>query len=135
MNDQYTFKTNQSSSLWDARNQCKPAFYAVVDVGNNYNALDSLISFADTFQESEYTTESWSNFAAALTSAKNAMKQNYSASVSAADALGAAKDNLNAAIEGLVKITSAVDDIDDNYPKIFALSQNYPNPCLFNNQP
>lgn len=103
-------------------------FYAAVNAGINYNALDSLIAYADTLKEDEYTTESWANFAAALASAKSAMNQNYSASVSAADALGASKDNLNAAIEGLVKISTAVDDVQSDNPKGFTLSQNYPNP-------
>jgi endo-1,4-beta-xylanase len=128
LNDQYTFKTNQCSSLWDAQNQCKPAFRAVVNVGINYNALDSLIAYADTLQESQYTPESWSNFSAALASARNAKEQNYSASASAANALGKAKDNLIAAIDGLVKVTTGVTDLEGNTPKVFALSQNYPNP-------
>jgi endo-1,4-beta-xylanase len=128
LNDQYTFKTNQSSSLWDSYNQCKPAFYALVDVGNNYNALDSLIAYADTLQESNYTAESWLVFATALTAAHNAMNQNYSASLSAADALGTAKDNLETAIEGLVKIAEDIAVHQGNEIKDFALGQNYPNP-------
>ncbi len=128
LNDRYTFKTNQSSSLWDAQSQCKPAYYAVVNVGVNYNALDSLVTYADTLQESQYTTESWGNFAAALTSAKNAMAQNYSASLSAADALGQAKDALTSAIAGLEKIAVDVNPTSGDTPTVFALSQNYPNP-------
>jgi GH35 family endo-1,4-beta-xylanase len=31
LNDEFTFKTNQSSSLWGADYKCKPAFYAVVE--------------------------------------------------------------------------------------------------------
>lgn len=85
LNDQYTFKTNQSSSLWDTQNKCKPAFYAVVDVGNNYNDLDSIISFADTLNKELYTAETWANFVTMLTLAQGAMEQNYSNSVSAAD--------------------------------------------------
>jgi hypothetical protein len=127
LNDQYSL-SDTYCSLWDANNQCKPAFYAVVNLGINYHALDSLISYADTLQESEYTTESWTPFAAALTSAKNAIDRNYSASVSAADALGEAKDNLEAAINGLVEIPSDVLVVNSNNPKVFTLSQNYPNP-------
>ncbi len=126
LNDQYAFVAN--ASLWDNRNQCKPAFYASVNVGINYNALDSLIAHADTLHESEYTAASWANFAAALASAQTAMARNYSASVSAADALGEAKDNLSAASEGLVKITTGVTALEGNTPKVFSLSQNYPNP-------
>jgi endo-1,4-beta-xylanase len=127
LNDQYTFKTNQSSSLWDAQNQCKPAFFAVVGVGFTYNALDSLIAFADSLEEDKYTAESWAIFASALQSALNALTRNYSASVSAADTLGVARDNLSAAIEGLVPVAVAVHN-PGGVPGIFALEQNYPNP-------
>jgi endo-1,4-beta-xylanase len=128
LNDQYTFKTNQASSLWDVNNQCKPAFYAVVDVGIYYNALDSLTAYADTLNESDYTTDSWSVFAAALTAAHNAMDQSYSASLSAADALGAAKVNLEAAIDGLVKIADDIAIYQESKIEDFTLGQNYPNP-------
>lgn len=126
LNDQYAFVAN--ASLWDNRNQCKPAFYASVNVGINYNALDSLIARANTLRESDYTGASWSNFAAALASAKSAMAQNYSAAVSAAEALLKAKDALNAAIKNLVKSSTGVNEANGNIPKIFSLSQNYPNP-------
>jgi len=92
----------------------------------NYNLLDSLISYAGTLQENEYTTESWANFAAALSFAQNSKDQDYSSSVSAADALSEANDTLQAAIDGLV-ITD-VEDRNDNNLKVFMLSQNYPNP-------
>ncbi len=126
LNDQYAFVAN--ASLWDNRNQCKPAFYASVNVGLNYNALDSLVVYANTLRESEYTATSWSNFAAVLASAKSAITQNYSPSVSAVDALGNAKTNLNAAIAGLVKNSTGVEEAISNQPKTFALSQNFPNP-------
>jgi GH35 family endo-1,4-beta-xylanase len=128
LNDQYTFKTNQASSLWDANNQCKPAFYAVADVGIHYNALDSLLASADTLKATDYTSESWANWTSAALSAQTVMSRNYSASVSAADSLGKALDVLTAAHEGLVKITDDVAVVDNGNPKNFALSQNYPNP-------
>ncbi len=126
LNDQYAFVAN--ASLWDNRNQCKPGFYASVNVGLNYSALDSLIAHADTLRENEYTAGSWSNFAAALASAKTAQAQNYSASLSAAEALGSAKNNLTIALAGLVKVATGVNDENGAPPKVFALSQNYPNP-------
>lgn len=126
LNDQYAFVRN--ASLWDDRYQCKPAFYASVNVGLNYNALDSLIAHADSLNESEYTADSWANFTAALAAAQSAMAQNYSPAVSAADALGEAKDDLAAALEDLVKITTGVADLEGDIPAAFALSQNYPNP-------
>jgi endo-1,4-beta-xylanase len=101
LNDQYTFKTNQSSSLWDSQNQCKPSFYAVVDVGNNYNSLDSLIAEAELLEENDYPAEAWANFITALNTADEVMSQNYSVSESAADALEDAFDNLVTAIYGL----------------------------------
>ncbi|MBN2356869.1 endo-1,4-beta-xylanase, partial [candidate division KSB1 bacterium] len=128
LNDQWTFKTNQSSSLWDAENQCKPAFYAVVEVGNSYNALDSLIAHADTLQASRYTTDSWSQFCAALSCARNAKNNTYSNSVSAADALRNASDSLIAAIDGLVEVSTNVPLVSGHHPDSFSLSQNYPNP-------
>jgi hypothetical protein len=104
LNDANTFKTNQSSSLWDAQDQCKPSFFAAANVGINYNALDSLILYSDSLKQIEYTTTSWTNFAAALVAANTAKDQNYSATVSADTALGLAKNNLKTAINGLVKI-------------------------------
>lgn len=80
LNDQYTFVTNQSSSLWDINNQCKPAFYAVAEVGINYNKLDSLIGIVENLSSSNYSTEAWTKITAALTTAKGALAKNYSAS-------------------------------------------------------
>lgn len=128
LNDAWTFQANQSSSLWDSKDQCKPAFYAVADVGIYYNYLDSLISYSDSLKENDYTSASWSNFSEALTSAKNAMSQNYSVSVSAADALGGAKDSLETAINSLVEVTSDVSSANLKGPQSFFLSQNFPNP-------
>lgn len=127
LNDQYTFKTNQSSSLWDINNQCKPAFYSVVSVGINYNKLDSLIAYSDSLKENEYTPDSWLNFSSALNYAKNAMKQNYSYTTSAADTLQKARTNLEYAIQNLVKISTDL-KFEKNHQKDFSLNQNYPNP-------
>ncbi|HUI29394.1 MAG TPA: endo-1,4-beta-xylanase [Candidatus Acidoferrales bacterium] len=102
LNDKYTFVTTGATSLWDSNDQCKPAFFAVADVGTNYNALDSLISYADSLHESKYTASSWSQFAAALDSSKSAMAQEYSVSVSADTALSNARVGLQTAIAGLV---------------------------------
>lgn len=127
LNDANTFNAN--SSIWDANDQCKPSFYAVANVGINYNALDSLISYADSLKQTGYTNTSWSSFSSALVSAKNAKNQNYLATVSVADALGQAKDTLKSAIDGLVKIVAAgVDAVNGNNPKAYVLGQNYPNP-------
>jgi GH35 family endo-1,4-beta-xylanase len=124
LNDRYTFNTN--SSIFDSLDQCKPSFYAVVDVGINYHALDSLISYSDLLQEDDYTPETWSIFAAALVSARSAIGQNYSASISAADALGVAKDTLRTGIYGLVGGDGVVNGTEKI--RTFTLSQNYPNP-------
>lgn len=127
LNDQWTFQTNQASSLWNAQNQCKPAFYAVVKVGNNYNELDSIIASVDTLIESNYTSESWNEFSSALNSAYNIIAQNYSNSISAADALENAKNDLSASIQNLISITD-VENLTENIPVRFELKQNYPNP-------
>ncbi len=126
LNDAYTFQTNQASSLWDALNKCKPAFFAAVGVGMKYNALDSLIAVAGTLQQSHYTPASWSTLSAVLASAVAAKNQNYSVSVSADTALGRARDSLLAAMDGLV--VTSVGPLADGVPGAFALSQNYPNP-------
>jgi hypothetical protein len=125
LNDQYTFVTNQSTSLWDTKDQCKPAFYAVVQVGLGYNALDSLIKYASSLTQGTYTTVTWSNLTAALSAGRTARDQNYSVTVSADAALTKAKDDLTAAINGL---SQSVSSVPGNVPTIFALLQNYPNP-------
>jgi hypothetical protein len=97
--DQYDALPNVYSALWDSNLQCKPAFYAVANVGMN--------------------------FASALVTAKNAKRINYSAAISAADALTSARNILMTAINDLV----VTDIIDINTTtKSLKLSQNYPNP-------
>ena len=125
LNDRYTFVAN--SSFWDSTDHCKPAFFAAVGVGLSYNALDSMIAHADTLQGSKYTAGTWATLVTALTSARAAMAKDYSATVSAADALGQATDTLKASFAGLVPNTSAVSANEDG-PTSFAIDQNYPNP-------
>jgi len=125
LNDRWTFNVN--SSLWDSTDHCKPSFSAAVTVGVNYNGLDSLIACADTLQESTYTPGSWATMVAALASARGAMAADYSASVSAADALGQARVSLQTALDGLVLGTEGVAATEAG-PATFALYQNYPNP-------
>ncbi len=125
LNDEYAFVAN--ASLWDANNQVKPAFWAVVDVGMHYNALDSLIAYADTLDESEYTPETWAMFSDSLAAAVEAMEQNYSYFVSAADALRDAREALENAYQGLI-ITSYVEETNRNLPDAYEMSQNFPNP-------
>jgi GH35 family endo-1,4-beta-xylanase len=126
LNDKYDAFPKVQSSLWDSTDQCKPTFYAIVNVGIDYQALDSLISYANTLHGNDYTTFSWRNLYAALVSAKNAMAADYSATISAATTLGVAKDNLKIAIHDLVQ-TVGVDETS-NTIRTFALAQNYPNP-------
>jgi len=121
-NDKYDAFPKVQSSLWDSTDKCKPTFYAIVDVGLYYHTLDSLVAYANALHGSDYTNASWRNLYTSLTSANNAMAVNYSASVSAATALGVAKDNLKTAINSLVR-TGA-----NNSIRVFALAQNYPNP-------
>ena len=127
LNDQYTF-VNGATSLWDKYNQCKPAFYAVANVGINYNALDSLISYSDTLKSGNYTTVSWSSFTAAFDFAKSMIEQNYSVYTSACETLAQAKDSLEHAIDALETATTDAGTFKINYPQAFSLDQNYPNP-------
>ena len=98
LNDQYTFVTNQSSSLWDVNNQCKPAFYAVANVGIYYNRLDSLIAATQKLNSGNYSTQMWQNITTALNAAKSSLSQNYSASSSAVTGLSNAIANLKKAL-------------------------------------
>ena len=125
LNDQWAFVAN--ASLWDVNDQCKPAFYAVANVGLNYNNLDSLITVADSLNENDYTVDSWNILSGALGYAENAINKNYSFNNSASDTLKNAADSLGAAIEGLEKIQTAIDE-NNKMPISFSLSQNYPNP-------
>ncbi len=127
LNDQYTFKSG-ASSLWDKNNQCKPAFYAAVNVGIDYNAIDSLLSYSDTLKSENYTNDSWSAFNDAESFAQSAVAQNYSYNNSAEEALAGAKESLEAGINGLVNITTGINSSENNSPKSFLLEQNYPNP-------
>jgi GH35 family endo-1,4-beta-xylanase len=128
LNDQYTFVTNQSSSLWTANNQCKPAFYAVVNVGIYYNKLDSLINYCKNFKETDYTSTSWTNYSSMLTNAQTVKSSNYNSGVSAADALENAFNDLNDAIKALVLKSSDVLSEQNSIPSEYKLAQNYPNP-------
>jgi hypothetical protein len=125
LNDAYTFKTNQASSLWDGQNKCKPAFYAVANIGANYNSLDSLIRYASSLTQGTYSSSSWSTLTSALSAARTARDQNYSVTLSADAGIAKGRDDLAAAINGLSQTVSSV---DGTIPSAFALNQNYPNP-------
>jgi endo-1,4-beta-xylanase len=126
LNDQYTFVANQSTSLWDIHNQCKPAFFAVVNIGINYNALDSLIAYTATLSEKNYSPGTWSTLVAAIDSAEHVIGRNYSVSVSADTALSKARDFLQSSVSGLV--IAGLKGGKGTNPTAFTLSQNYPNP-------
>jgi len=125
LNDKYDAFNGAQSGLWDSTDQCKRTYYAVANLGITYHALDSLIAYAEGLDQSEYTSSSWANCASALITAKSAMARDYSASVSAVAVLGQAKDDLGAALHGL--LTGAGAD-GGNAPTRFSLDQNYPNP-------
>jgi endo-1,4-beta-xylanase len=125
LNDQYAFVAN--ASLWDNKDQCKPAFYAVVNVGVYYNKLDSLLTYSGGLKENEYTADSWAKFSSALSFAQDAFTKNYSYVTSAADGLIKANDTLSTAINSLVDISTDIKNAND-LPVDFKLYQNYPNP-------
>lgn len=128
LNDAWTFQANQSSSLWDSKDQCKPAFYVAANVGINYNIIDSLLNYSDTLTSSLYTAASWQTFSNAFSFAKSAMDSNYSVNTSADTTLSLAKDSLESAINGLKNITTGIANLGLDIPKSFLLNQNYPNP-------
>jgi endo-1,4-beta-xylanase len=122
LNDAHTFNVN--SSIWDSTDQCKPSFYEVVNVGINYNRLDSLIRFANTLNKNNYSATKWQNFTAALNSALTIKNQDYSYTSPADTALGGAMNRLKAALDILTDVkTPAGSTI-----RSFSLNQNFPNP-------
>jgi hypothetical protein len=125
LNDQYAFVAN--ASLWDANNQVKPAFWAAVNVGIHYNALDSLIAHAETLVESDYTAETWAMFSDSLAAAEAVMVQDFSYMVSAADALRDARERLENAYKGLI-LTKYTEEQNHGVPESYHLAQNFPNP-------
>ncbi|MBN2425149.1 MAG: endo-1,4-beta-xylanase [Calditrichaceae bacterium] len=125
LNDNWAFV--KKASLWDEDNQCKPAYYEVVELVENYYSLDSLLAVADSLEESEYTSESWAEFETAHSAAQSAMSSNYSYLVSAADELGEARDTLQSAIDNL-NISGIYTSNKTAIVENFILGQNYPNP-------
>ena len=97
LNDQYTFQTNQFSSLWDIDNQCKPAFYSVVDVTNFYNELSVVMAYAK--KQVEKKAFNWKKIQAEMNNAKAAMKKNYSYETSAVYGLRNALKNLKSVLK------------------------------------
>jgi endo-1,4-beta-xylanase len=100
LNDQFTFRPKQASSLWDRDNQCKPAFYAVVDMARNYKELSALIAAAGKLKQKDFSAADWKALGAALKAGKEALKKNYSVSDSAVTGLGDAVTGLKAAMKG-----------------------------------
>jgi endo-1,4-beta-xylanase len=99
LNDQYTFKPNQSSSLWDANFQCKPAFYAVVDMAKNYKELSALIAAGKKLKQKDFPAADWQAVGQALKAAQEALDKNYSMSESAVTGLGDALQVLKTAMK------------------------------------
>ena len=125
LNDEWAFVDN--ASLWDADDQCKPAFYEIVNLTKNYYALDSLLLLADSLDENQYTPDSWTAFELAHASAQAAMDNNYSYSQSGAEVLGEAADGLQSAIANLVVLDIGESE-NSGLISHYILKQNYPNP-------
>ena len=125
LNDEWAFVDN--ASLWDADDQCKPAFYEIVNLTKNYYALDSLLLLADSLDENQYTPDSWTAFELAHASAQAAMDNNYSYSQSGAEVLGEAADSLQSAIANLVVLDIGESE-NSGLISHYILKQNYPNP-------
>lgn len=124
LNDTYTFVQNESTSLWDKNNQCKPAFYAVVTVGTMYNRVDSLLKYVNSLEQQHFTPESWARLVNARSYALQAMSKNYSYTSSVADTLTKANDSLQAAIDQLILTHVVASNIPTNLLHV----SNYPNP-------
>ncbi|MCX7984485.1 MAG: endo-1,4-beta-xylanase [Bacteroidetes bacterium] len=124
LNDKYTFVTNQSTSLWDENNQCKPAFYAVVTVGRMYNRIDSLLRYVSTLRPEHFTGSSWLRLQNTVSYAQAAMNKNYSYMTAAADTLTKANDSLQSAVNGLVLTTVTHETVPSQSLQLL----NYPNP-------
>jgi GH35 family endo-1,4-beta-xylanase len=92
LNDEFTFKTNQSSSLWYADYSAKPSFEAVAGIGRSYAQLLGMIARAASLPEND-------KIAKAAEKARAVMDANYSAEKSAATALSRAATDLKAAFE------------------------------------
>ncbi|NMB82223.1 MAG: T9SS type A sorting domain-containing protein, partial [Ignavibacteria bacterium] len=88
---------------------------------------DSLLKYVAALIESEYTTQSWTNYSNARNLAQNAFMQTYSTYSPAHTSLKNSFDDLNKAVNDLVKITTDI-SASENIPETFSLSQNYPNP-------
>jgi endo-1,4-beta-xylanase len=99
LNDQYTFKPNQSSSLWDANFQCKPAFYAVVDMAKNYKELSALIAAGKKLKQKDFPAADWQAIGQALKAGQEVLAKNYSMSESAVTGLGDALQALKSAMK------------------------------------
>ncbi len=98
LNDEYTFVVNKSSSLWDEKYQCKPAFYAIVETARSYGELSSLIASAAKLEESDFSADEWKAIVIVLKSARAELERNYSADISAAVSLGKAVRNLKSVL-------------------------------------
>ena len=106
LNDAKTFNLN--SSIFDSKSQCKPSFFAVVNVGLNYNKLDSLVKYADSLKENDYTPASWSYFQSLLSAAKSARNKNYSVTIFAVDGLAQGINTLEKGFASLVRIDAHI---------------------------
>ena len=99
LNDQYTFVRNKASSLWDENYQCKPAFYAVVEMAESYRELSALIAAAAEMKENDFSSDEWRGITIVLNSARAALEQNYSANISAATTLSKAVRNMRSLLK------------------------------------
>jgi GH35 family endo-1,4-beta-xylanase len=124
LNDGRTFVPN--SSFWDSTDHCKPAFFAAASVGQDFNALDSLLAIVDTLKQGRYSSGTWARVLTASSAAKTALTRDYSPTVLAVDTLRRANSDLKAALDGLV--TGVAEQTKGSGPETYTLSQNYPNP-------
>jgi GH35 family endo-1,4-beta-xylanase len=123
LNDQYAFVAD--ASLWDADNQPKAAYFAVVDVARYFNGLDSLLAEVALLDETQYSTESWQLLMNAVADAELDLSDDYSYFQSAVAALGAAYSRLETAI---AQLSSSVSAEMPTLASQVVLGSSYPNP-------
>ncbi len=126
LNDQLAFV--QNAHIFDANNLAKPAFYAIVDVGIYYNALDTLVAYAENLSPTDAIhPQRWDELEAALQVARITFTREYSPNVSAAVTFKTSYEKLSEAVDNLTKEPTSIDG-NDNRILSFELLQNYPNP-------
>lgn len=126
LNDQSAFVAD--AHLFDADNQAKKAYFSVVDVATYYTALDTLLTYAEQFEEQDHSSDSWSVFSNRVQVGLHNFRRDYPYYHSASDILKNSYYNLLEAIEGLDFTPTGIQEEQPHAASTISLYQNYPNP-------